>query len=121
WADHLEGGSGNDTINAGADGDRIAGGTGRDKLTGGTTGDTFVFAKGDSGIRASSADTVTDWSTSDAIDTSTKGTSTNYYEHSVTSSVDTIEEAAAYAEAHATSSAIAHVFLYNGTKDMALS
>lgn len=117
-ADSISGLGGNDTISGLGGRDTLVGGTGKDVLSGGIDGDRFVFAKGDSGIKSINTDKITDWSTEDSIDTAIAGKSSNYHEHSVTSSVDTIEEAAAYAKAHATSSKIAHVFLYNSSKDI---
>ena len=117
-ADTIKGLGGNDKISGLGGHDKLLGGTGKDALSGGADGDTFVFAKGDSGIKSSNADKITDWSTDDSIDTSIAGKSSNYYEHKVKSSVDTIEEAADYAKAHVTSSKIAHVFLYNTSKDI---
>jgi Tol biopolymer transport system component len=117
-ADTIKGLGGNDKISGLGGHDKLLGGTGKDALSGGADGDTFVFAKGDSGIKSSNADKITDWSTDDSIDTSIAGKSSNYYEHKVKSSVDTIEEAADYAKAHVTSSKIAHVFLYNTSEDI---
>ena len=54
----------------------------------------------------------------DSIETVISGTSANYFERSVGASVDTIEEAAAFAQANVTNSAIEHLFFYNSTSDV---
>ena len=114
--DDLYGGSGLDYLNGGSSDDWLDGGSGRDWLVGGTGVDVFVFNRGSSGIRTTSADTIADWNASrDWIETPIWGTSTNYREASTTAT--SIAEAAAQAESTFTSARIAHVFLYNRTAD----
>jgi Ca2+-binding RTX toxin-like protein len=61
-ADKLFGGEGKDILN---------GGTGADHLTGGTGADKFVFALGDNGVTAKTADHITDFEKGDMLDVST--------------------------------------------------
>jgi Ca2+-binding RTX toxin-like protein len=69
-ANALSGGGGNDTLSGGGGNDKLTGGAGVDHLTGGAGADTFIFDDGDSGHSQSSADTITDFLTSqsDKID-----------------------------------------------------
>lgn len=80
--DTLQGGAGNDTLRGGlgadrlegGDGDdRLNGGAGRDQLAGGSGADTFVFARGETGATAATADVITDFSAGDLIDLRTLG------------------------------------------------
>ena len=48
----------------------LTGGIGADRLTGGADADKFVFAKGDNGVTAESADHITDFGKGDKIDAS---------------------------------------------------
>jgi len=61
-ADLLDGDTGADTLNGGAGNDTIKGGAGADNLTGGTGNDVFQYAGSGNDI-----DTITDFSTGDAI------------------------------------------------------
>lgn len=63
-SDTIYGGSGNDVINGEEDDDLIYGGAGDDVLTGGSGNDTFALTAG------GGADTITDFSAGDRIDTS---------------------------------------------------
>ena len=80
-ADTIIGTSIADTI-VGGDGDyMITGGAGVDSLTGGNGKDTFVFAAGDSGTTATTADTIADFnSADDSIKLGVAGTANNYVE-----------------------------------------
>ena len=61
--DTIDGGTGADVINGGAGADEITGGAGADTLTGAAAADDFNFADGASGITVATADTITDFST----------------------------------------------------------
>ena len=63
--DTLGGGAGADTISGGAGVDTITGGTGADTVTGGAGNDIFAFADADSGITVATADTITDFTTTE--------------------------------------------------------
>jgi serralysin len=115
-ANTLSGNGGADTLFGGAGRDRLIGGVGGDALTGGLDTDTFVFTPGTSGLTSTTADVLPDWDvTSDWIDMSIVGTSTNYVEASTTAT--SIAAAASIAESRFTSASTAHVFLYNAGTD----
>ena len=82
--DMLFGASGNDQLFGGSGRDTLKGGRGVDKLSGGTENDTFVFAAGDTGITAATADVILDFMTgSDSLKFGlTAGTDANYAEAS---------------------------------------
>jgi Ca2+-binding RTX toxin-like protein len=73
-ADTLFGGAGNDSLFGGSGKDVLNGGAGADKLTGDLTGgsaaDKFVFALGDNGVTANTADHITDFEKGDTLDVS---------------------------------------------------
>jgi Ca2+-binding RTX toxin-like protein len=112
----ITGGAGNDTLSGGAGADTLVGGAGKDTLSGGADGDTFVFTLGSSGITGTTADTITDWTTADSIDTPIAGSASNYAEYATTAT--TIGAAASFAQSQVTNPAIAHVFLYNSAADI---
>jgi hypothetical protein len=60
--DTVTGGAGNDTVNGGAGNDNIIGGLGVDTMSGGAGADIFVFALGDTGATAATADVITGFS-----------------------------------------------------------
>ena len=68
--DWLRGGMGDDVLRGGEGDDRMNGDAGRDVLTGGAGADVFVFAFGQTGADAASADLITDFSDADVIDLS---------------------------------------------------
>jgi Ca2+-binding RTX toxin-like protein len=68
--DSLFGNSGNDTLSGGSGKDVLTGGTGADHLTGGSGTDKFVFALGDNGTTASTADHITDFAKGETLDVS---------------------------------------------------
>lgn len=110
--DSLHGESGNDSLIGGAGNDNLWGGTGTDTLTGGTGTDRFHFKINESDAINGFADTITDWNvTDDYIDSSIKGTSSNYMEQSTT--VNNIGTARSIVE-HSSLKNADHVFLYNG-------
>ena len=57
----LLGGAGDDKLYGGSGDDILRGGLGVDRLTGGDGADTFIFARGQTGSTAASADTITDF------------------------------------------------------------
>jgi hypothetical protein len=59
--DRLVGGVGADKLNGGAGSDVLYGGAGTDELTGGAGSDSFMFAFGQSGTTATTADRITDF------------------------------------------------------------
>jgi serralysin len=63
--DDLRGAIGDDTLDGGADDDRLTGSLGADRQTGGTGADTFIFLTADSGVSATTRDTVTDFRRAD--------------------------------------------------------
>ncbi|HEX8258519.1 MAG TPA: calcium-binding protein [Allosphingosinicella sp.] len=63
--DRLAGGSDADKLLGGNGNDTIIGGTGRDGINGGTGSDQFVFAAGDTGTTALTADRIVDFSHAD--------------------------------------------------------
>ena len=65
--DTLRGGLGDDRLYGGAGDDRLNGDWGRDVLTGGDGADTFVFALGQTGTTAATADVITDFGAGDRI------------------------------------------------------
>ncbi|MBN8992531.1 MAG: hypothetical protein J0H42_30200 [Rhizobiales bacterium] len=69
-ADTLLGGAGNDSLFGGSGKDILVGGTGADKLTGGADTDRFVFALGDNGVTAKTADHITDFAKGETLDVS---------------------------------------------------
>lgn len=69
-ADTLRGGLGGDRLDGGAGDDRLNGDWGRDVLTGGSGADVFVFALGQTGATAATADLITDFAPGDRIDLS---------------------------------------------------
>ena len=114
--DDLYGGSGHDYLSGGSGDDLLSGGIGRDTLIGGSGEDLFVFAKGTSGLSASTADTIRDWNRSDDwIDMTVRGTSGNYRE--AKTSATSIASALIRAEDLYPSAKIKHVFLYNSKTD----
>jgi Ca2+-binding RTX toxin-like protein len=66
-ADTLSGGAGADTLDGGAGEDVINGGAGRDVITTGGGGDTVVVGLGHSGVTEATADSITDWNSSDLL------------------------------------------------------
>ena len=66
-SDGLFGGLGDDTLNGGAGDDALQGGPGADVLTGGAGRDLFIISAGESPPTAGQMDTITDWSSSDAL------------------------------------------------------
>jgi Ca2+-binding RTX toxin-like protein len=114
--DDIYGGSGHDYLSGGSGDDLLSGGTGRDTLIGGSGEDLFVFAKGSSGLSASTVDTIRDWNRSDDwIDMTVRGTSANYRE--AKTSATSIASALIRAEDLYPSAKIKHVFLYNSKTD----
>jgi Ca2+-binding RTX toxin-like protein len=112
---NLTGTNGSDTLTGGPEANIMAGGAGRDTLWGGANADTFVFTKGTSGIKATTADTIMDWEVIDQIDMTIRGNKKNYEEDDTTAA--SISKAAAYAEKTFTDKNTTHVFLYNKKKD----
>jgi Ca2+-binding RTX toxin-like protein len=74
-ADVINGGAGNDTIQGEDGNDVITGGAGVDNMTGGAGTDKFVFASGQTGITAATADVIADFTT--AADTLALGLAGN--------------------------------------------
>lgn len=72
--------SGDDTITGTANADTLRGYAGKDKVTGGKGADVFVFATGDSGITATTLDTVADFKTSEGDKIKLTGLSTKAYD-----------------------------------------
>jgi len=64
--DKLYAGAGDDQITGGAGSDVLDGGSGIDTLAGGTGADRFVFREGDTGATLATADTIADFTQSDA-------------------------------------------------------
>jgi Ca2+-binding RTX toxin-like protein len=60
--DAIDAAGGKDSVNGGIGNDRIDGGRGQDTLTGGKGRDVFEFGKGETGTRAKTADSITDFS-----------------------------------------------------------
>jgi Ca2+-binding RTX toxin-like protein len=115
--DILAGSKGTDTLLGGSGKDVLDGGIGADILTGGAGSDTFVYLSTYiSAPTTGKADTITDWSVDDRIDTKIAGTENNFYAAAVSGDVDTIEEAAAIATSTAPSTDIAYAYLYNSAK-----
>lgn len=115
--DILAGDKGKDTLLGGSGKDVLTGGMDADILTGGAGSDTFVYLFTDSStLTTSKADTISDWSVDDKIDTKIAGTANNFYAAAVSGDVDTIEEAAAIAKSTAPSTDIAYAYLYNSDK-----
>jgi len=81
-ADSLSGLAGNDTLVGLGGDDSLSGGAGVDSLSGGAGADRFVFAAGDTGLLASTADDINDFvSGSDRLALGiTAGSATNYGE-----------------------------------------
>ena len=126
--DILDGEAGNDTLLGGEGRDNLSGGTGNDHLYGGNgaddlfggfndrVSDYFHVSMGESQARVGQADTIYDWESAfDFIDTSIRGTSSNYAERATTAT--NIEAARSIVENSASLSAEDHVFLYNSRTD----
>jgi Ca2+-binding RTX toxin-like protein len=80
-ADSLLGAAGNDTLDGGDGGDTLNGGAGHDVITTGAGADRVVVELGHSGTTEASADSITDWSSSDQlIFASVPATSADYAE-----------------------------------------
>ena len=93
-ADSLLGGAGNDTLDGGDGGDTLDGGAGQDVIILGSGSDMVIVGLGQSGTTAASADTITDWNSSDQlIFASVPATSADYVEGSASD----FTSAAAYA------------------------
>src|SRR3989344_1730708 len=63
----IDGGAGNDTIQASDADDRIRGGTGADSLNGGSGADTFIQDGATSSLTLAAADRIGDWTSADRI------------------------------------------------------
>ena len=116
--DTLNGGSGNDIVIGDGGRDYLYGSTGQDNLWGGTDTsiDYFQFTRGDSNAIAGQHDVINDWNRSyDYIDSSLKGTSTNYAEAST--GALSITTARGQVENSSTLKYEDHVFLYNAQTD----
>ena len=116
--DTLVGGSGTDTLIGGGGTDHLYGGTGQDVLYGGTDGsiDYFHISKGDSNALTGQNDWIYDWNSSyDYIDSSIKGTSSNYAERAT--SVTNLATARSVVENDNNLNYKDHVFLYNASQD----
>jgi Ca2+-binding RTX toxin-like protein len=79
YADTLNGYAGKDKIIGAVGNDTLTGGTGLDTLTGGLGADVFVFAAADSGITATTLDSVTDFSSTQGDKIQLIGLSTKSY------------------------------------------
>ncbi|MEY4592536.1 MAG: Poly(beta-D-mannuronate) epimerase 5 [Pseudomonadota bacterium] len=79
YADTLNGYAGKDKIIGAVGNDTLTGGTGLDTLTGGLGADVFVFAAGDSGITATTLDSVTDFSSTQGDTIKLSGLSSKSY------------------------------------------
>lgn len=116
--DLLSGGAGTDTLIGGGGSDHLYGGAGQDMLYGGTDGsiDYFHFSKGDSNAITGQNDWIYDWNRSyDYIDSSIKGTSSNYAE--VATSLTSLASVRSMVEHNNNLNYKDHVFVYNASQD----
>lgn len=116
--DTLYGRGNSDYLYGGSGSDHLYGGTGSDVLFGGTNGGTdyFHFAKGDSNAIRGQNDWIKDWNGSyDYIDSSIKGTSSNYAEQST--SATNMTSARSLVENNNNLNYKDHVFMYNSNTD----
>lgn len=112
--DFLTGGFGADLLKGGRGADTLIGGIGRDSLFGGPGADRFDFNLWTSGITATSADRIADWSSADdRINLAFAGSRSNYLE--LGTSATTVAAAAAAAEAATATKS--YVFLFNAASD----
>ena len=119
------GGANNDTLYGRADtdwlygdsgSDHLYGGAGQDYLYGGTGTDYFHFARGDSNAIANQSDWIRDWNPAeDYIDSSIRGTSSNYAERAT--SATSLTAARSVVQNDDNLNYKDHVFLYNANTD----